>query len=210
MQPRNAPSQNSDSELDVARMVRFQRGDREAYSQLVRIHHVRVYQYVLRYVRNRAIAEDIVQEVFMRVFSHAAQYQPERSFGAWLFSIARNGCIDHLRKASHREGKRQESDPSDASATVLDGVPDRGESGSVERAAVSREVRVRIERALQQLPEDQREAFLLRQVANLSFREVAEVTQSSENTAKSRVRYALEFLRADLADYEEHLRAVGG
>jgi RNA polymerase sigma-70 factor (ECF subfamily) len=193
---------------DEALMIRFQQGDRAAFAALVKRHKVPLFNFALRQIRAKTTAEDVVQEAFVRVVQNASDFKHEARFTTWLYTIARNLCIDHLRKQALRKH------PSlDAKHAQEDGGPTLGEQtadvrANVEREATGGELRVRISAAVETLPDDQREVFLMREVSNLPFKEIAEITGVSENTVKSRMRYALERLQAALSEYEEYARAL--
>jgi RNA polymerase sigma-70 factor (ECF subfamily) len=193
---------------DETLMIRFQQGDRTAFAMLVKRHKVALFNFALRQIRVRPTAEDIVQEAFVRVVQNAADFKHEARFTTWLYTIARNLCIDHLRKQVLRKH------PSlDAAHSSQDDGPTLGEHtadvrANVEREATADELRLRITSAVETLPDDQREVFLMREVSNLPFKEIADITGVSENTVKSRMRYALERLQAALSDYEEYARAL--
>lgn len=194
---------------DEALMIRHQRGDRTAFATLVRRHQTAIFNFALRQLRIRSTAEDVVQETFVRVVQNAAEFKHEARFVTWLYTIARNLCIDHLRKGALRKHPSLDEARSGAEG---DG-PTLGEQtadtrASVEREATGTELRVKIAAAVEQLPDEQREVFLMREVANLPFKEIAEITNVPENTVKSRMRYALERLQAALSDYEEYARAL--
>jgi RNA polymerase sigma-70 factor (ECF subfamily) len=194
---------------DEALMIRHQRGDRTAFATLVRRHQTAIFNFALRQLRIRSTAEDVVQETFVRVVQNAAEFKHEARFVTWLYTIARNLCIDHLRKGALRKHPSLDEARSGAEG---DG-PTLGEQtadtkASVEREATGTELRVKIAAAVEELPEEQREVFLMREVANLPFKEIAEITNVPENTVKSRMRYALERLQAALSDYEEYARAL--
>ena len=198
---------------DEMLMVRYQRGERKAFVELVRRHNRPIYNFVLRQVRMPSLAEDVTQDVFMRVVQNAAEFKHEARFLTWLYTIARNLCIDQLRKQSHRrhasldQPQREQGDQSDAQL-LGDTVADANPQASAERNALSSEVRSSIVKAVDSLPDDQREVFLLREVASLPFRDIAEITGVGENTVKSRMRYALDRLKDALCDFEEYARAL--
>lgn len=194
---------------DEALMIRHQRGDRTAFATLVRRHQTAIFNFAFRQLRIRSTAEDVVQETFVRVVQNAAEFKHEARFVTWLYTIARNLCIDHLRKGALRKHPSLDEARSGAEG---DG-PTLGEQtadtkASVEREATGTELRVKIAAAVEELPDEQREVFLMREVANLPFKEIAEITNVPENTVKSRMRYALERLQAALSDYEEYARAL--
>jgi RNA polymerase sigma-70 factor (ECF subfamily) len=193
---------------DEALMIRFQQGDRAAFAALVKKHKSPLYNFALRQLRAKTTAEDVVQETFVRVVMNAADFKHEARFTTWLYTIARNLCIDQLRKGALRKH------PSlDARQSQDEGGPTLGEQtadsrANVERDATGGELRQRIASAVETLPDDQKEVFLMREVANLPFKEIADITGVPENTVKSRMRYALERLQAALSDYEEYARAL--
>jgi len=199
-----------DDATDEILMVRYQRGERRAFVELVRRHNRPIYNFVLRQLRVPSIAEDVTQDVFMRLVQNAAEFKHEARFLTWLYTIARNLCIDQLRKLSHRRHASLDQPQLEQSDAPLlgDTVADPNPQASAERGALSAEVRSSIVKAVDSLPDDQREVFLLREVANLPFREIAEITGVGENTVKSRMRYALDRLKDALCDFEEYARAL--
>jgi RNA polymerase sigma-70 factor (ECF subfamily) len=195
---------------DELLMARYQRGDRAAMESLVKRHKVRIYNFVLRQVGHRETAADISQDVFLRVAQKASEFKHEARFSTWLYTIARNLCIDHLRKQQHRRHPSldQELSSEGGTTTLGDLVSDPHPRSSVERGASATQVRQSILRAVAELPPEQKEVFLLREIGNLPFKEIAEVTATGENTVKSRMRYALERLQKALSDFEEYAREL--
>lgn len=194
---------------DEMLMVRYQRGDRQAFAELVHRHSRPMYNFALRQLRDPNVAEDVTQEIFLRVVQNAAEFKHEARFSTWLYAIGRNLCIDHLRRLAHRRHASLDGTASPSDDRPLgDAIPDLHPRASAERSTTNAQVLDSILRAVEALPEDQREVFLLREVANLPFREIAQVTGAPENTVKSRMRYALERLRDALADFEEYARAL--
>ena len=196
---------------DEMLMVRYQRGDARAFGELVRRHNRPVYNFALRQLRDGQLAEDVTQDVFLRVVQSAAEFKHEARFSTWLYSITRNLCVDQLRKRAHRDHSSLDA-PRDKSTARAEpsgnSLPDRHPRANTERAAQATEMRASIARALSALPDDQREVFLLREIAALPFKEIAEVTGIPENTVKSRMRYALDRLRETLSEFEEYARAL--
>ena len=193
---------------DEALMIRYQRGDKGAFTALVRRHQGPLYNFAFRQLRLQSAAEDVVQEAFVRVVQNAADFKHEARFTTWVYTITRNLCIDQLRKRALRRHASL-----DESRTGEEGDPTLGEQtadsrASVDREATGSELKERIVKALDTLPDEQREVFLLREIAGMPFKEIAEVTGIAENTVKSRMRYALERLQEALAEYEEYSRAL--
>lgn len=196
---------------DELLMVSYQRGDREAFATLVRRYERPIYNFTLRQLRDPAAAEDTTQEVFLRVVQNATEFKHEARFTTWLYAIARNLCIDQLRKAKHRRHSSLNQPKSVANIdgpTMLDTLPTDSPGADAERALTSSHVAKTVVAAVEQLPDDQREVFLLRQLAGLPFRAVAEIVGVGENTVKSRMRYALERLQQALSEFEEYARAL--
>jgi len=194
-------------------MMRFQTGDRLAFGALVSRHKAAVYHFMVRNVRDRATAEDLTQDVFVRMVQGAGTFKHEARFTTWMFAIARNLCIDHGRRSSHRRVASLEQpiggEGGDRAPTLGDQVADPRPTASAERALVSADIAGRVNRAVEALPGEQREVFLLRQVGRVPFKDIATMTGVSENTVKSRMRYALERLQESLMDYEELARELG-
>ena len=183
-------------------MLAFRSGDGRAFEALVRRHRGAVFNFILRYTGHRARAEDLLQETWLKVVRSAVEYQPKARFTTWVYTIARNLCVDSARKESYRQ-----TDSLDAPLNGAEGDgPVRGEvladggATNPERGAYNVRVRPLLEHALQSLPDEQREVFILREFSGVAFKEIAEVTGTSENTVKSRMRYALESLRRRLAE----------
>jgi RNA polymerase sigma-70 factor (ECF subfamily) len=184
-------------QTDEQLMRMFQRGDARAFETLMRRHRTPVYSFLLRFTRAPARAEDLTQETFLRLVKAAAEWKPSAAVRTWLFTIARNLATDEARRGAHRateplDGPAREGSRSPAERVAAEGV-------APDDAAAAVELRPRLEAALAALPEEQREVFLLREHAGLSFPEIAEATRSNENTVKSRLRYALLALRERLA-----------
>jgi len=201
------PDQPEDqgSELtDEALMQRFRSGEAAAFRVLVRRHQDRVYNFVLRQVRHPETASELVQETFLRIVKNADTFRAEARFVTWIFTIARNLCVDAQRRQKHRHTvaldaplRAGESD----GATLLDMVKDDqpGADSRVQDMRFSAALRG----ALEALPPEQREVFLMRELEGLKFREIADVVGVPENTVKSRMRYALEALRNHLSAFGE-------
>jgi RNA polymerase sigma-70 factor (ECF subfamily) len=194
---------------DEALMVRFQSGERSAFTWLVRRHQAPLYNFAFRLLRSSPAAEEVVQDAFVRVVINAGEFKHAAKFSTWLYAITRNLCIDHVRKRklrNHPSLDESKGDEGGDGPTLAERTAD-GRS-NVERAAASLEIRERLVEAVDDLPDEQREVFLLREVSNLPFREIAEIVGIPENTVKSRMRYALERLQAALSDFEEYARAL--
>ncbi len=204
-------TESRDEASDEMLMVRYQRGDRHAFATLVRRYKRPIFNFVLRQLRDPAATEDVTQEVFLRVVQSASEFKHEARFTTWLYTIARNLTIDQLRKRKLRrhpslDQPRDRDD--DGGKAMIESVADGHPRSSVERTVTSTEVGGRIVEAVEALPDEQREVFMLRELANLPFKEIAAITGVPENTVKSRMRYALDRLQGALSDFEEYARAL--
>lgn len=167
-------------------------GDRHAFNQLVRRHKDHVYRYILSMVRDPELASDLFQDTFLRVIDvlqkRRGSYTPQSRFAGWVTRIARNIVLDHFRSRS------KWYDISDGDETYWDKLAD--EEPLADELLHSNEQRSWLSGCIAQLPDAQREVLILRQDSNLTFREIADITDVSINTALGRMRYALINLRS--------------
>lgn len=185
----------SDEELLEA----YKKGEVAAFRALVQRHERPVYRFCLRSLKSPEAAADATQEVFLRVVRGCVRWEPKARFTTWLYTIARNHCIDEARKGRFRRteslnetvGKGEEGGEEKLDRVAGDGP---GSDALVDGARV----RQAVDAALQELPEEQREVFCLREYAGLAFKDIAEAVGTGENTVKSRMRYALAALRKAL------------
>lgn len=188
----------SDTEAtDEALMARYADGDATAFESLYRRHELHIWRYLERNIRNRATADELMQEVWFAVARDARRYQPTARFSTWLFTIAHNRMIDSLR-ANRRQTSLDELGYE--ADVVIDQLMADPNAGPV-AAAIARDQATALTRAVEALPDDQREAFLLQIEGDLSVEEIATITQSSFETTKSRLRYARTKLRERLKEY---------
>jgi RNA polymerase sigma-70 factor, ECF subfamily len=199
---------------DELLMIRYQRGDSEAFGWLVRRHNQRLYNFILRLVKNPSAAEELAQEAFLKIVKNSASFKHEARFSTWLYAIARNLCIDHQRKQRLRrhnslDQPANQSQPTDqGSRTLGETVADPHPSSNVERSVTKGRMAEAMVGAVEALPDDQKEVFLLRELGGLPFKDIAEVTGVGENTVKSRMRYALERLQQALEAYKDHAQEL--
>jgi RNA polymerase sigma-70 factor (ECF subfamily) len=195
---------------DDALLQLFQGGDAAAFEVLLGRYERPLFNFVLRFVRDREKAADLVQEVFLRVIQRSEQFQGQSKLSTWLYSIARNLCIDHSRRMvfrRHRSLDAPLASDGEKSATLGDRVP--APTPEADRDSIAHELQAQIAAAVEELPDDQREVFLMRQVQGLAFKDIAEIVGVSENTIKSRMRYALERLQAALEEYRDYAKELG-
>lgn len=195
-------------DTDEALMVAYQRGEVRAFEVLLQRHRKPVYNFILRFCHNPAQAEDLLQDTFLRVIKSADSYEKQAKFTTWLYTIARNLCVDASRRGKHRKAASLDAPLSDdgGTATLLDRVP--GTGPAVDRQAIGSELGGKLHAAIAKLSEEQREVFLMREVLDMPFKDIADVVGCPENTVKSRMRYALEKLRLELEEYADLAKAA--
>ncbi len=182
---------------DGALMLRYAQGDLSAFTRLYERHKGALYRYLLRLTREHAATEDLFQEVWSRVIASRVRYEPRAKFSTFLFSIAHNCFIDHCRRAGTSPTARAEilDESSEALTDASHHAPDR--------QAESAQLAARLRAALERLPTEQREVFVLYEETGMGLEEIGELTGVGMETAKSRLRYALAKLRQSLGDVHE-------
>ena len=165
-----------------------------AFETLYGRHKGSLFGFLVRQIGNRQYAEDVFQEVWSRIIRNRDKYQANAKFTTYLYHIARNCSIDHYRRMQKRDDDISEQDAAVPEAQAKDGDP--------VTTAETGELRFAIVGALRNLPDDQREAFLMKEESGLSLEEIATVTGVSRETVKSRLRYAVGKLRQCLPQPE--------
>lgn len=181
----DGPAAPADDEL----MQAWAGGDVRAFELLYGRHKGPLYRFLRRQLRDAALADELFQDVWQRVIAARAGWKPEAAFSTWLFRIAHNRLNDHWRAARHRP-------PAPADAELrLDAIAD---PGTPERTLSEFEQRRRLQRALEELPDEQREVVILRLEQELTLEQIGEITGAGRETVKSRLRYAMDKLRTRL------------
>ena len=173
----------------------YQNGNEDAFCQLLERYKKKVYGYILNVVRDRVIAEDIFQETFFKVIRtlKKQQYNGEGKFIQWVIRIAHNLIIDSFRQNGKISTVSKIVKPDGKVADVFDVV--KIEQGSAEDNMVKKQILQDIRKLVEHLPFEQREVVILRHYYDLSFKEIADMTNVSINTALGRMRYAIINLR---------------
>jgi RNA polymerase sigma-70 factor (ECF subfamily) len=183
-------------------MLAYAAGDAAAFDVLYTRHKGGVYRYLLRQCRHGGIADELFQDVWMNLIRARASYVPSAKFTTWLYRLAHNRLIDHYRATSHVS---LVSADDEAHADTVAALPARADA-EPERMAETRELGTRLKHAVAALPVAQREAFLLHAQAGLSLEQISRLTGAGVETIKSRLRYATDKLRGELADLREPQR----
>ncbi|RDZ27973.1 RNA polymerase sigma factor [Lysobacter silvisoli] len=178
----------ADASDDVL-MLAWTAGDTVAFETLYARHRGPLYRFMLRQVRDSALADEFFQDVWQRVIAARHGWKPDAAFTTWLYRIAHNRLNDHWRALKHRPAAPEDGDERAAR------VPD---PTTPERELSEFEQRRRLQRAIEELPEEQREVVILRLEQELSLEEIGEITGAGRETVKSRLRYAMDKLRSRL------------
>ena len=176
---------------DEQLMLDWVAGDGTAFEQLYGRHRTRLYRYLLRQVRDGALADELFQDVWHKVIVARTSWVPQAAFATWLYRIAHNRLADHWRAAKHRPAAPGDSE--ERAARIPD--PD-----TPERHLSEFERRRALQLALDDLPPEQREVLLLRLEQELTLEEIGAITGVGRETVKSRLRYAMDKLRAGLTN----------
>jgi RNA polymerase sigma-70 factor, ECF subfamily len=182
---------------DAGLMLRYRDGDIAAFSALYAQYKGPLYRYLLRHVRNAGAAADLFQEVWSRLVAMRTRYEPRAKFATFLFHIAHNCAVDFFRRDLNLRGVA----PHDLDSAFLE--PEVPEYQRPDKVAEFLEQQSALLAAVAALPQEQREAFLLREETGLSVEEIARVTAVPVETAKSRLRYAIRKLKKSLSPMQE-------
>jgi RNA polymerase sigma-70 factor (ECF subfamily) len=191
--PRQAAAAFADAEL----VTRALRGRDDGFEELVRRYQRPIVSYVYRMTGDYDAALDLTQEVFIKVYNSLARYRPEYKFSTWIYRIAHNAAVDHLRR---RPSRPQALDLPARNGGEIYERPVASDAPSPEQLSERAELRAEIEDVIQQLPAGYRELIVLRHAHDLSYDEIAEVTGLPLGTVKNRIFRAREAMRAPLLE----------
>ena len=185
---------------DAEVMLRVKAGDQPAFNYLVQKYRRPLVSFMYRMARNAAVAEDLAQEVFLRVYRSRASYEASAKFTTWLYRIATNLAVNHARDTRHERPEVMVSldEPDEATGMTMD-LAD-GEM-TAEQAMVRRERLMGIRRKIEALPERQRLAVVMHKYQQMDYRQIAEVLELSESATKSLLFRAYETLREQLKEF---------
>jgi len=200
------PSEDRTTLADEELLLRYEKeGDKLAFEELFRRYRQPLFRFILRFLRDENASQDALQDLFLRVIRDPSRFQARSRFSTWLHAVARNLCIDLLRKKKHRRAVSldQPNHPSRAMRSSPPLVEElEGRQFSPEHNARAGFLRLKLLVAIRSIPDDQRVIFLLREVGGIPFAEIAKITGVPLNTAKSRMRYALINLRRILGELD--------
>jgi RNA polymerase sigma-70 factor, ECF subfamily len=186
----------SDAEI----MLRAKAGDQTAFEYLVQKYRRPMISFMFRMAHNATVAEDLAQEVFLRVYRSRETYEASAKFTTWLYRIATNLAVNHARDTRHERPEVQVSldEPDEETGTTVE-VPDR--SLNVEQAILVRERMNAIRQKVEALPEQQKLAVIMHKYQQMDYKQIAEVLKKSESATKSLLFRAYETLREQLREF---------
>jgi RNA polymerase sigma-70 factor (ECF subfamily) len=185
-------------------MLEFQKGDQASFETLMRKYYARVLNFIYRFINNRDTAEDITQEVFVKVYKSAPTYKPRSKFQTWVFTMAKNASLNELRRLKHQGYSLDKTMEDDEGGIMMRQMEDPTQLGPA--AKMIRDERVAVIReAIHALPENQRIAVLLRRYENLSYEEIAQTMGTSVEAVKSLLSRAKENLRNKLISINKNI-----
>jgi len=172
---------------DYELIQRFIKGEQSCFEQIIHRHKNKVFAYISLYIRDQALAEDLFQDTFMKVIQSVktGKYQDNGKFISWVMRIAHNLIIDHFRRIKQMNTISNDDYESDLFNSK------KFADSTIEDDMIRRQIQKDVRKMISHLPDDQREVVILRHYAGLSFKEIAEITDVSINTALGRMRYAL-------------------
>lgn len=193
----------ADEDAELVR--RCQSGDRAAFQAIVKKYERRVYGIAFGFVRNREDSLDLTQDAFVKVFRNLGSFQGTSSFYTWLYRVATNVCIDHVRRKKRRKEGAEYDDTLAHSEAAMGDTPLISTTSGISpaRAASNKELGQKIKDALATLSEAHREILLLREIEGLSYEELSEVLDIPKGTVMSRLFHARTNLQKALVDYLE-------
>jgi len=189
-----------DTTSDADVMLRVKAGDEAAFDYLVQKYRRPLVSFMYRMAHNTAAAEDLAQEVFLRVYRSRASYEASAKFSTWLYRIATNLAVNHARDTRHERPEVTVSldEPDEDTGTTLE-LPDA--NLTAEQALVRRERMMAIRQKVEALPEQQRLAVIMHKYQQMDYKQIADVLKKSESATKSLLFRAYETLREQLKEF---------
>jgi len=185
---------------DAALMLRVKRGNRAAFTELVEKYKQPVMNFIFRTLRDETEAEDLAQNVFLQVYKSRRRYEQTAKFSTWLFTIARNLCLNELRRRSRHPAESLEEKPVENEDQPRQQFEDKSQIAPPEKL-LHGELEQKILEALDGLPENQRSAILLCRQEDLSYEEIAGILGCSLSATKSLIHRGRETLKEKLKPY---------
>ncbi len=190
-----------DSSDDNELIIEFLKGDKNAFTLLMRKHEKKIYAFVLSYVKNKYDAEDITQDTFMRAYKYIDTFSFRSSFTTWLHTIAKNLSLSFLEREKRRNSMIAVPVKPDDEDTEKDPLDNVSTGETAEDTVMKNELYSVVVSEIEKLPNEYREAIILREVNRLSYEQIADILEISVGTVKSRISRARTMLRNAVADF---------
>lgn len=187
------------SDPDVVLMLKFKQGDKLAFDELLDKYHRPVINNIYRMIQDRHEADDLAQEVFIRVYNSSKNYQPTAKFSTWIYKITMNLCLNELRRRKKKVFSLDENIPTQEGQVKIE-IAEKDKDLPPEELA-KRELQDIVRRAIESLPENQRMAVILRRYEDLSYEDIAKTMNCSVSAVKSLLNRAKEMLKEKLVSY---------
>lgn len=191
-------------------MERVARGDRAAFATLFDRHQGRVVRFCLRFVKSQAQAEELAQDIFVKLYRSASRYQPQAQFKTFLFRVATNHCLNELRRGHHHHEVAEAPAPG---GDEPGGLEEASETMTPHEALEGRELEAAVHRAMERLSDRERAAFSMCRFEGLAYRDIAFALDSTESAVKSLIHRAtvqvMEQVEAWQAGLSEARRSLG-
>jgi RNA polymerase sigma-70 factor, ECF subfamily len=200
--PSTPPHGRSTAVDDHELVLAARKGDRDAFRTLFERHHRRAYALAFGVLRHQDDALDVVQDAFIKAHKYLDKFEGNSSFYTWLYRIVMNLAIDHLRK--HRRVKPVELDETRMEEGDGEGLAPKILGSNPGRALQDKEIRIRIDRALDELSDNHRAVLVMRELEGMSYEEMAEAMDCSKGTIMSRLFHARKNMQKRLLDLIEH------
>ena len=174
------------ADLERVYIERCKNGDSGAFGPLMNIFRPQLFSYLKRISGDQTLAEDLLQETFIKVWRGIKNYNEQNKFSSWLFSIAHNAAMDELRKKKRNN------------IIYSDELPENHSAPNIELEIITDELKEMIDKAVDRLPIKQKRVFLLRQYGKIKFKEIAEITEDPLNTVLAHMNYATKKIKNEL------------
>jgi RNA polymerase sigma-70 factor (ECF subfamily) len=186
------------SDPDVVLMIEFQKGDAQSFEKLMKKYYPRVINFIYRYGLNRHAAEDLAQEIFLKIHQMGPTYQPKAKFQTLLYTIVRNSALNAIRNERKYAVSLDEEIESEEGTIVQETMDDRATSPL--ETMLDQEKSDRIQAIINELPENQRSAVLLKRYEGMSYEEISQSLNCSVKAVKSLLNRAKETLKLKMTD----------
>jgi RNA polymerase sigma-70 factor, ECF subfamily len=186
---------------DTQLMLQFKAGDQKAFQELFNKYKNRVINYCFRFCGHQAVAEELAQETFLKVYKAAKRYRPKARFSTWLFKIATNVCLNEVRRPVYRNRIESLDEISENNIDLMASTKAATGPNTPDNLLISREQQMLVRKAIDRLPEKQRAALLLRIEGEFSYGEIGQQINRNENHVKTLIHRGRKSLKKEIDAY---------